>query len=147
MPFVLHSLISRKFTNTRIHLDKQNKVSQVPYAPFCTFRSSSTAATAAFAAATAGSANPKDHPKGISRYHSAGWHHYWLQINIMRVNCSETKKMKSYRCACRYILITLQFLMSLLCWTLEIVYLEQACKLKDKHHIFGLEEETVSQRC
>ena len=37
-----------------------------------TFRSSSTAATAAFAAATAGSANPKDHPKGISRYHSAG---------------------------------------------------------------------------
>ena len=41
-------------------------------ATFLLYRSSSTAATAAFAAATAGSANPKDHPKGISRYHSAG---------------------------------------------------------------------------
>ena len=35
-------------------------------------RSSSTAAAAAFAVATAGSANPKDHPKGLARFHSAG---------------------------------------------------------------------------
>ena len=34
-------------------------------------RSSSAAATSAFAAATS-AANPKDHPKGIMRYHSAG---------------------------------------------------------------------------
>ena len=36
------------------------------------YRSSSAAAATAFAVATAGSANPKDHPKGINRYPSAG---------------------------------------------------------------------------